>query len=100
LAKSVEAAADINAVRRRSLAKDVLPGQVNIDYILDERLREFGVEEKRMLTLMRMGKWVERVRAKHPFFGTQMLDNYNLWPIPRNEIERNKDAVLQQNPGY
>jgi hypothetical protein len=100
LIKLTEAAADINAVRARSNATSVLPAQVNIDYILDERLREFGVEEKRMLTLMRLGKWVERVRGKNPFYGTQMQDFYNLWPIPKDEIERNKDAVLQQNPGY
>jgi hypothetical protein len=100
LSKLTEAAADINAVRARSNALPVAPAQVNIDYILDERLREFGVEEKRMLTLMRLGKWVERVKSKNPFYGTQMQDFYNLWPIPKDEIERNKDAVLQQNPGY
>jgi hypothetical protein len=100
LTKLNEAASDINAVRVRSNALPVAPAQVNIDYILDERLREFGVEEKRMLTLMRMGKWVERVKSKNPFYGTQMQDFYNLWPIPKDEIERNKDAVLQQNPGY
>jgi hypothetical protein len=100
LSKTTEAAADINAVRARSNGAPVAPGNVNIDYILDERLREFGVEEKRMLTLMRMGKWVERVRSKNPFYGTQMQDFYNLWPIPADEIERNRDAVLAQNTGY
>ncbi|MES2276552.1 MAG: RagB/SusD family nutrient uptake outer membrane protein [Bacteroidota bacterium] len=25
---------------------------------------------------------------------------YNLWPIPADEIERNKDEKLMQNPGY
>ncbi|MBE7169567.1 MAG: RagB/SusD family nutrient uptake outer membrane protein [Williamsia sp.] len=94
------AAADINAVRARSNASAVLPASVTIDYILDERLREFGVEEKRMLTLMRLGKWVDRVKRLNPFYGTQMQDNYNLWPIPADEIERNRAAKLEQNPGY
>lgn len=94
------AAADINVVRARSTATAVLPAQVNLDYILDERLREFGVEEKRMLTLMRLGKWVDRVRRFNPFYGTQMQDNYNLWPIPANEIEQNRTGTLDQNPGY
>lgn len=94
------AAADINKVRRRAGASDVLPANVNIDYILDERLRELGIEEKRMLTLMRLGKWVERTRKYNPFYGTQMKDNYNLWPIPFGEIEKNNKAVLEQNPGY
>ena len=100
LNKTTEAAADINTVRARSSAASILPGQVNIDFILDERLREFGVEEKRMLTLMRLGKWVDRVRRFNPFYGTQMQDYYNLWPIPADEIERNRSAKLEQNPGY
>lgn len=100
LNNTAAAATDINAVRARVNAAPVLPGQVNIDYILDERLREFGVEEKRMLTLMRLGKWVDRVKRFNPFYGTQMLDKYNLWPIPADEIERNRSANLEQNPGY
>ncbi|MCW3091719.1 MAG: hypothetical protein JWP81_2788 [Ferruginibacter sp.] len=100
LNNTAAAATDINVVRARVNAAPVLPGQVNIDYILDERLREFGVEEKRMLTLMRLGKWVDRVRRFNPFYGTQMQDNYNLWPIPANEIEQNRSAKLDQNPGY
>ncbi|MEO5564875.1 MAG: RagB/SusD family nutrient uptake outer membrane protein, partial [Chitinophagaceae bacterium] len=50
------AAADINVVRARSNANPVLATNVDIDYILDERIRELGVEEKRLLTLMRLGK--------------------------------------------
>jgi hypothetical protein len=100
LSNTTAAAADLNVVRRRSSASDVLPAKVNIDYILDERLRELGIEEKRMLTLMRLGKWVERTRKCNPFYGVQMKDNFNLWPIPFQEIERNNKAVLEQNPGY
>lgn len=100
LNNTTAAAADINVLRARSKAVPVVPGQVTLDYILDERMREFGVEEKRMLTLMRLGKWVDRVRRFNPFYGTQMQDHYNLWPIPANEIEQNRTATLQQNPGY
>ena len=100
LGKNAEAAADINVVRARVNASPVTAGQVTIDYILDERLREFGVEEKRMLTLMRLGKWVDRVKRFNPFYGTQMQDSYNLWPIPADEIERNRSVKLEQNPGY
>lgn len=94
------AAADINVVRARSGATPVAASQVNIDYILDERMREFGVEEKRMLTLMRLGKLVDRVRKCNPFYAAGMKDHFNLWPIPQGEIERNRGAVLEQNPGY
>lgn len=100
LGKTTEAATDINVVRNRSQATPVTPGQVNIDYILDERLRELGVEEKRNLTLMRMGKWVDRLRRCNPFFAPQLQEHFNLWPIPFNEIERNRTAKLEQNPGY
>jgi hypothetical protein len=94
------AADDINAVRSRSNAGDVDAADVNIDYILDERLRELGVEEKRMLTLMRLGKWVDRVRKCNPFYAAQVQDHYNLWPIPASEIEKNNLNKLNQNPGY
>ena len=94
------AAADINVVRARSNAAPVVAGNVNIDYILDERIRELGVEEKRMFTLMRLGKWYDRVVKCNPFYASAALTKYNLWPIPQSEIERNRGAVLAQNPGY
>ncbi|WP_316767189.1 RagB/SusD family nutrient uptake outer membrane protein [Pedobacter frigiditerrae] len=96
----VNAAADINVVRGRANASAVLPANVNIDYILDERLRELGIEEKRRLTLMRLGLLSDRVKRFNPYYAAEMLDKYNLWPIPAAEIERNKDAELKQNPDY
>lgn len=100
LTNTGSAAADINTVRARSNAAPVLAANVNIDYILDERIRELGVEEKRMLTLMRLGKWYDRVVKCNPFYASAALAKYNLWPIPQSEIERNREAVLDQNPGY
>lgn len=94
------AAADINVVRARSGASAVAPANVNIDYILDERIRELGVEEKRLLTLMRLNKWYDRVVKCNPFYASAAQTKYNLWPIPQSEIERNRGAVLAQNPGY
>jgi len=93
------AAADLNTVRARSKASAVLPGNVNIDYILDERMRELGVEEKRMLTLCRLGLVYDRVKRFNPYY-SDITPTFNLWPIPADEIERNKDAKLTQNPGY
>jgi starch-binding outer membrane protein, SusD/RagB family len=94
------AAADINVVRARSNAAPVSAANVTIDYILDERIRELGVEEKRLLTLMRLGKWYDRVIKCNPFYASAALTKYNLWPIPQSEIERNRLVVLAQNPGY
>jgi starch-binding outer membrane protein, SusD/RagB family len=93
------AAIDIMAVRNRSNAGPIV-GTIDIDYILDERIRELGVEEKRMLTLMRLGKWYDRIKKCNPFYNSAALTTYNLWPIPAQEIERNRGAKLDQNPGY
>jgi hypothetical protein len=94
-----KAADDINIVRARSKASAVSASNVTIDYILDERMRELGVEEKRRLTLMRLGKIYDRVKKFNPYY-SDVLPKYNLWPIPAAEIERNKDVKLEQNPGY
>ena len=94
------AAADINVVRARAKARPATADQIDIDYILDERIREFGFEERRMFTLMRMGKWADRVRKCNPYYASQVDNKYNIWPIPQSEIDRNKGAVLEQNPGY
>jgi len=54
LGNTAAAAADINEVRNRAKATPITAANATVDYILDERMREFGVEEKRMLTLMRL----------------------------------------------
>jgi len=99
LSQPDKAAADINVVRARSNASPVLPVNVNIDYILDERMRELGSEEKRRITLMRLGLIYDRVKKCNPYYN-DVLTTYNLWPIPASEIERNNGARLEQNPGY
>lgn len=106
----VNAAADINVIRERAGASPVSSGDVDIDYILDERMRELGMEEKRQLTLRRMGKLYERVRLAHTATlpaGVNYQTNYDdikphheLFPIPFSAIEANTEAVLEQNPGY
>lgn len=95
-----KAAADINKVRSRAKAKLVSAADVNLDYILDERIRELGIEEKRRLTLVRTGKWYERVKKCNPYYADQIEEKYTLWAIPHSVIEANTDAVIEQNPGY
>lgn len=94
------AAADINVIRARAHATPASPEEMSIDYILDERARELHWEELRVMTLMRLGKMVERVRKYNALVGYGIADHQNLWPIPFREIETNTEAVLQQNPGY
>lgn len=103
-----KAAADINVVRNRAKASLVEAAQVDMEYLLDERMRELGVEEKRRLTLMRTGKLYDRVMKCNPFYanpgtngdGVGMQKKYNIWPIPQSAIEANSDAILEQNEGY
>ena len=100
------AANDINTVRSRAQAPDIIPSEVTIDFILDERARELtGVEELRTLTLMRLGKLGEREALHHPFYNgkytSSPIDPRNeLYPIPASEIELNSENPIQQNPGY
>ena len=112
------AADDINVLRDRAFkdyrelnpeAGKVTKDMINIDFILDERIREMVGEENRRFTLMRTGeltnrvnmmvtKWQEKAANKQltGFDATKHI----LLPIPLTEIQLNKDAELTQNPGY
>lgn len=110
------AANDINVLRDRAFKKarektgnlllgKVSAGDITIDFILDERARELIGEENRRMTLVRTGKLKDRI----PMNGdaspagkiiTGFQDYNTLLPIPLTEIRLNKDAVLEQNPGY
>ncbi len=98
----VKAAADINVVRTRAQAKPVLPADVDIDYILDERARELTTEEPRHRTLVRVGKLVERVRKYNMRQDTRstIQDYHEFWPIPQTAIDANFTSDLKQNSGY
>jgi hypothetical protein len=94
------AAADINVVRSRAGATNVTAGEVNLDYILDERTREINLEEQRQITLRRVGKYRERLLRYNWQTGPTYSPRHDLFPIPQSEIEANSGAVLTQNPGY
>jgi hypothetical protein len=92
--------APVNAAN--AAAMDITPGQVTIDFILDERTREFYGENIRWWDLVRTQSLLERVQAWNPVQAGAHLQPYMvLRPIPQNEI----DAVTQgppfpQNTGY
>lgn len=105
--KKGEAAADINVLRARAHAKNCTADEITLDFILDERLRELVCEEKRRLTLSRVGKLSERIKKYNPYFsaahsadGKDYDSHFDLLPIPLSAILANKDGVLEQNPGY
>lgn len=111
----IGAAASINVLRQRAfpdypLRGQVQPGDITLDFILDERARELVAEENRRMTLVRTGTIVERVQnylnayntaAGQPVTGLSNVTTRNgLLPIPQTAIDLNKGAVLGQNPGY
>jgi len=116
------ALADINVVRNRAKAVPATLAEVSatgpsgvagLDYVLDERIRELGIEEKRRLTLARLGEdiFYNRVVAYNPYYAGTYGDNnrvvsmpfiksYTRWSIPQTAIDGNKGAVLTQNTGW
>lgn len=103
------AASDINVLRERAFANypaegAVSAGDITLDFILDERARELLLEEFRRMTLMRTGTLIERAALNKDVSPqgsiSGLTSTHTLWPIPLNEIQRNTDAVLTQNPGY
>lgn len=92
---------DVNAIRTRAKAPMATVGEMNIDYILAERVRELYGEEYRMLTLMRLGKLYEYVRKYGGAVqSATVAPKNNLLPIPQGEIDKNLGAKLAQNPDY
>jgi hypothetical protein len=107
LGQNQNAANDINKIRTRAQCSYLITsGDVTLDFILDERARELYVEEWRWNTLLRMGGTVavDRLKAHNYWPNTNIQrtlnKNFNLWPIPQEVIDRNKDVKLEQNPGW
>jgi len=101
-----QACDDVNMIRKRAKCSYlVTPKEMSLDFILDERARELYVEECRWNTLLRMGGTIAIDRIKKYTYHTDVTNatlnfTYNLWPIPQQVIDRNKDVVLPQNPGW
>lgn len=109
------AADDINVIRNRASIThsgdmNITAGEVTLDFILDERAREFAGEHLRWFDLKRTRTLVQRIEAYNKDIhmpdnlkakGNGMFENALLRPIPQTEL----DALLNgdefgQNPGY
>ncbi len=99
------ASEDINVIRVRSAvpgqeaAMEITAGDVDIDFILDERARELLGEGWRWWDLTRTGKLVERTRLHNPSAAPNIQDYHVLRPIPQEQIDRTLGGY-PQNPGY
>lgn len=94
------AAATLNIIRARSNAAPITEADVDIDFILDERSRELLCEEQRRCTLLRTGKWLERVRAHNNNGGATVRDIDVLFAIPQDVIDANLTLEMENNPGH
>jgi hypothetical protein len=83
-------------------AMTITAGQVTLDFILDERSREFYGESMRWLDLVRTKSLVTRVKAWNPTeAGTAIKPENMLRPIPQDQIDRvTIGPAYPQNPGY
>jgi len=101
------AAGYINTVRTRAAkpgkvaAMQIIGSDVTLDFILDERAREFAGEQLRWFDLKRTGKLVERVTLHNPMAAPYVKEYHNVRPIPQKQIDAvtNKTEFVQ-NPGY
>ena len=92
----------VNQIRTRANASEITPGDLTLDFILDERARELNFEGHRRTDLIRFGKftggsylWPWKGNNVN---GTSIPSHYNLFPIPQTAIGANPN--LTQNPGY
>lgn len=102
-----EAVDYVNKVRNRAKATPATASDMTIDYILDERAREFAGENLRWMDLKRTGKLKEYTVKYNPdirdnggeslYKGSDGNDKI-LRPIPLSAMELNDE--LTQNPGY
>jgi hypothetical protein len=86
-------------------AMTITPAEVTLDFILDERSREFFGEWQRWHDLVRTRSLVRRVTAWNPEAAPYIKDFHMLRPIPQSQIDRVVDGPCQgnqcwQNPGY
>lgn len=107
LGKLDSAAYFINEVRKRAAlpgrqtAIQIAPATVTLDFILDERAREFAGEQMRWFDLKRTGKLVERVKKYNPDAAPHIKEYHVSRPIPQAQLDAvtNKQE-FNQNPGY
>jgi tetratricopeptide (TPR) repeat protein len=101
------AADDINTVRQRAECTIMYTAaNVDINSILDERLRECLFEEGRWFTFLRMepAVWKQRLYDHamfiHDYVNYTIPIPFDLWPIPQKIRELNTGAEFPQNTGW
>ncbi|HTF80672.1 MAG TPA: RagB/SusD family nutrient uptake outer membrane protein [Cytophagales bacterium] len=108
LGNTSDAATFINVVRRRAgkpglePQMDINAGEVTLDFILDERGREFAGEQMRWFDLKRTGKLQERITKYNPNIAKNFIPaTHGIRPIPQIQMDAvSNKGEFRQNPGY
>lgn len=107
LGNNALAAQYINTLRTRAALAgkeadmQITDADVNLDFILDERAREFAGEQLRWFDLKRTEKLVDRVKAYNPEAAPNIQNFHNLRPIPQTQLDAiTNKSEFTQNPGY
>jgi hypothetical protein len=83
------------------VAQTITPAQVTLDFILDERSREFYGEAMRWWDLVRTQSLVRRVTEWNPEAAPYIKSFHVLRPIPQDQIDRvTEGPAFPQNLGY
>ncbi|HMH22277.1 MAG TPA: RagB/SusD family nutrient uptake outer membrane protein [Puia sp.] len=89
------------AIPGHTAAMQITPGQVTLDFILDERARELCGEQLRWMDLKRTGKLVSRIKALNPDAAPFVQPFHSVRPIPQSQIDAvSNKGVFTQNPNY
>ena len=84
-----------------AVSGEISDAELTLDFILDERQREFASECLRRTDLIRFGKFTKNNNwdwKNGERLGSDVADTYALFPIPESEISNNPE--LKQNEGY
>lgn len=74
---------------------------MNLDFVLNERAREFAGEMIRWFDLKRTGKLIERVKKYNPDAAANIQPFHTVRPIPQQQIDAvSNKSEFTQNPGY
>lgn len=100
-AGNTDAAEKINKLRARANATQ--KNTYTLDEVCDEWSREFWLEGRRRMDLIRFGKFAGQSKYKWEWMGgtyegNQFPSYMNVFPLPVNELSNNPN--LKQNTGY
>lgn len=89
------------AISGQEAQMQILPANINLDFILDERARELVGEMHRWYDLKRAGKLLERVKLYNLDGASNIKEMHLVRPIPQTQIDRlTNPGDFPQNNGY